>query len=81
MEERRTERRTRVLLPARILTNGRASLACSIRDLTEGGARLHVPAPEQVPERFDLVIDQDGPVLLHGQAPFWPDDQRSVRGF
>ncbi len=58
MEERRTERRTRVLLPARILTNGRASLACSIRDLTEGGARLHVPAPEQVPERFDLVIDR-----------------------
>ena len=60
MEERRAERRTRVLLPAQILVPGRAPLACSIRDLTAGGARLHLPAQERVPERFDLVIETDG---------------------
>ncbi len=38
MEERRTERRPRVLLPARILLDGREPLACSIRDLSRGGA-------------------------------------------
>ncbi len=60
MEERRSERRTRVLLPAHIHAAGQEPLACSIRDLTQGGARLHVPAHGRVPERFDLVIDTDG---------------------
>ena len=60
MEERRSERRTRVLLPARILAGGQEPLNCSVRDLTRGGARLHVPGHGRVPERFDLVINADG---------------------
>ncbi len=53
MEERRNERRTRVLLPATITTSGGGSIACSVRDLSDGGARLHVRRHAQVPERFD----------------------------
>lgn len=59
MEERRNERRTRVLLPASIHVPG-GHIACSIRDLSEGGARLHVRMHAQVPERFDLTVDGDG---------------------
>lgn len=60
MEERRNERRTRVLLPATITTSGGGPIACSVRDLSDGGARLHVRRHAQVPERFDLTLDGDG---------------------
>ncbi len=60
MEERRAERRSRVLLAAHILTPSGTSIACSIRDLSEGGARLHLFSHEQLPDRFDVVIDKNG---------------------
>jgi methyl-accepting chemotaxis protein len=60
MEERRNERRTRVLMPASIHMPGRAPIACSVRDLSDGGARLHVRMYAQVPDRFDLIVDADG---------------------
>ncbi len=46
MEERRSERRARVFLPAEILWDGQR-VSCSVRDLTEGGARLHVARPDR----------------------------------
>ena len=60
MEERRNEPRSRVLLPATINVPGRAPIACSIRDLSNGGARLHVRPHTQIPERFDLIVEADG---------------------
>lgn len=60
MEERRTERRTRVLLQAGIRLPGGERIACSIRDLSEGGARLHLDQAAQVPDRFEIIIDADG---------------------
>ena len=60
MEERRNERRTRVLMPASIHMPGRDPIACSIRDLSDGGARLHVRLHAQLPERFELAVDADG---------------------
>lgn len=60
MEERRTERRKRVLLAAHIhLANGER-IACSIRDLSESGARLHVRLHTEVPERFAMIVAQNG---------------------
>ena len=59
MEERRNERRTRVLLPASIHVPG-GHTPCSIRDLSDDGARLHVRMHAQVPERFELTVDGDG---------------------
>jgi methyl-accepting chemotaxis protein len=60
MEERRGERRSRVLIPAQILSPMIKPVPCSIRDLTEGGARLHVDTHTRLPKRFVLVIDTDG---------------------
>jgi methyl-accepting chemotaxis protein len=60
MEERRTDRRTRVLLRAAIHLPGGARIACSIRDLSEGGARLQLGQPATVPDRFAVVVDGDG---------------------
>ncbi len=60
MEERRNERRTRVLMPASIHVPGRGPISCSIRDLSDGGARLHVRMYAQLPERFELTVDADG---------------------
>ena len=57
MEERRTERRTRVLLRASIHTPTDGRITCTIRDLSEGGARLHVDSGADVPERFGLTVD------------------------
>ncbi len=60
MEERRSERRARVLLPAHILLLGGDHIPCTIRDLTDGGARLHVPSSTIVPQNFALIVDADG---------------------
>ena len=57
MEERRNERRTRVLLRASISAPTGGCIACTIRDLSEGGARLHVSPGVQVPGRFELIVD------------------------
>ncbi|KQP30057.1 histidine kinase [Methylobacterium sp. Leaf104] len=60
MEERRTERRARVLLRAAIHLPGGERIACSIRDLSEGGARLHLGQSVEVPDRFAIVVAADG---------------------
>ena len=60
MEERRTERRARVLLPAWIRLPGGGRIACSIRDTSEGGARLHLRQPARVPDRFEVIVEADG---------------------
>ncbi|MFD1280643.1 PAS domain-containing protein [Methylobacterium goesingense] len=60
MEERRTKRRARILLPAWIRLPGGGRIACSIRDISEGGARLHLPQPTRVPDRFEVVVEADG---------------------
>ena len=60
MEERRTERRVRVLLRAAIHLPGGDRIICSVRDLSEGGARLHLGRPTKVPDRFEVVLDADG---------------------
>jgi methyl-accepting chemotaxis protein len=62
MEERRNERRTRVLLPATIHAPGRGGVPCAIRDISEGGARLHLPVQGGVPipDLFELTVDGDG---------------------
>ncbi|CAA2100196.1 Biofilm dispersion protein BdlA [Methylobacterium bullatum] len=60
MEERRANRRTRILLAAHIHVSDGGRIACSIRDLSDGGARLHVRLHTTVPERFVLIVDVDG---------------------
>ena len=60
MEERRVSRRVRVLLAATIQLGAGQSFACTIRNISDTGAQLHLREASTVPDRFDLVIDEDG---------------------
>jgi PAS domain-containing protein len=58
MMERRKAQRSRSLRGGKILFNNRQSvISCTVRNLSEGGANLHVESPQGVPAFFDLVID------------------------
>ena len=58
---KRAAARKRVLKGARIVYNDRSStLSCTVRDLSDTGARLRVPQGQAVPAQFDLLIDADG---------------------
>ncbi len=60
-DDKRGKARKRILKGARIVFNGRAStLSCTVRDISEKGARLRVAQGQAVPSRFDLLIDTDG---------------------
>ncbi|MBN8912210.1 MAG: PilZ domain-containing protein [Rhizobiales bacterium] len=59
--DKRVAARKRVLKGARIVYNDRSStLSCTVRDLSDTGARLRVPQGQAVPSQFDLLIDVDG---------------------
>lgn len=58
--ERRAVRR-RVLKSGTIAYSDRfKTLSCTVRDLSEGGARLRVDNPMFVPTHFELLVEQDG---------------------
>jgi PilZ domain len=58
--KRRASRR-RVLKAGIITFNDRHSaLPCTVRDLSDTGARLAVTASVSAPDRFDLIIELDG---------------------
>ena len=59
MDERRKGKRSRSLLGARIVFNNRAStFDCTVRNISETGARLVFGGPVSAPDEFDLVISQ-----------------------
>jgi diguanylate cyclase (GGDEF)-like protein len=56
-EDRRKERRQRVLKRGQIVINGQHSVVdCTIRDLARDGARLRLEGHFTAPEQFDLMI-------------------------
>ena len=59
MEERRGDRRVRVLLPCSIHVGGR-TVPCTIRNLSKTGAKIHLRDTADVPDRFELVVEEDG---------------------
>lgn len=59
--DKRVAPRKRVLKGARIVFNGRSStMSCTVRDVSDTGARLRVAQGQAVPSQFDLLIDVDG---------------------
>lgn len=59
--ENRREHRKRVLKGASILHGIKNSeIACTIRNMNEGGAELKVPADTRVPSEFLLYVPVDG---------------------
>ena len=57
----RTAKRSRSLLGGKVVFNGRRStLDCTLRDLSESGAKLIFSAHVPIPEEFDLEVPQKG---------------------
>jgi hypothetical protein len=57
--ERRDEVRLKSLIAATIVyNNGQSTLNCVIRNFSETGAMLSVPAGIALPDRFDLIVPQ-----------------------
>lgn len=61
MSERRGAKRRRVLKGALIIFNdGKSRFSCTLRDISETGARLLVGQSFNLPARFDLLVEIDG---------------------
>ena len=59
--DRRSVARRRVLKGGIVAFNERhATLSCTVRDLSEAGARLQLDAAPNVPDRFELIVELDG---------------------
>lgn len=61
-EERRKAVRHKTLKGARIVfNNGWASIVCTVRNISDGGAKLQVESVVDVPSTFTLVFDDGSP--------------------
>jgi hypothetical protein len=59
--ERRQSPRRRVLKGGVVAFNDRyVTLPCTVRDLSDGGARLRIEGSLTAPDTFELIIDIDG---------------------
>lgn len=56
----RSRLRRRVLKAGRILFGGCVTLECSVRDISDTGARLEFKDAAQVPDTFQLFVELDG---------------------
>jgi hypothetical protein len=62
--ERRTAKRRTVFKLGRVLLNGsNTSFDCVIRDLSEAGAQIGIPARIHLPNRFRLHVVSDGTMV------------------
>jgi hypothetical protein len=59
MVETRIAPRYRVMKPAQIEYGG-VKIPCTVRDLSITGAALEVSHPTGIPEKFTLVVPEDG---------------------
>jgi len=59
MIEKRAAPRHRVLKRGTLAFSGGGGLDCTVRNISENGARIDIATPVGVPERFLLVIEAD----------------------
>jgi hypothetical protein len=60
-EDKRKTPRRRVLKGGIIAYNDRhVTLSCTVRDISEAGARLRLTGSVNAPDTFDLIIELDG---------------------
>jgi PilZ domain len=57
MIERRRYHRVPTHKAAKIVFNYNSVIDCTIRDLSDAGARLELPAAAAIPQTFDLITD------------------------
>jgi hypothetical protein len=59
--DKRNATRKRVLKGGTIVFNARSStLSCTVRDISDTGARLKVSKDLAIPSQFDLIVESDG---------------------
>jgi hypothetical protein len=73
MIEKRASQRHRVLKGATI-TFGGLGVACTVRNLSAGGAAIDLSAPAVLPSSFTLLIECDR--LVRRCRPVWRDEHR-----
>jgi hypothetical protein len=57
MEERRFGKRWPTALSGRVILESAASpIHCTVRDISDGGARISFPHVTEIPQRFELEI-------------------------
>ena len=81
MHERQKRRGLRrpITYPASIDPgNGAAAIACRLRDVSEGGARLDVADGGSVPDRFTLALSADGAARRHCRVAWRAENQVGV---
>lgn len=54
---RRGGARLRSLKGAKIIINRQSSLDCTVRNLSDTGAKIVVPSPVMIPDRFELRFE------------------------
>ena len=59
MEERRFDQRTRMAKPGTIFTPDGRVYACSLRNLSSGGAKLVTPNARDIPDTFRLEVPEE----------------------
>lgn len=59
MIEKRAVPRHRVLKHGMIALNGGGGLDCTVRNISQNGARIDIASPVGIPEVFTLVIETD----------------------
>jgi hypothetical protein len=63
LKERRLNPRRNTAIAAHVAFNGgRSQMACIIRDLSDGGAKLEVTSVRDIPPTFDLLIPGHRPI-------------------
>ena len=72
--EKRVHQRFRVFKGGSILSAVAPAVACVVRNISEGGACIEVPAPAGVPNDFSLYIGNDG--VRRGCHVAWRADRR-----
>jgi hypothetical protein len=67
--ERRHHHRRRVLKAGKIVLSGWSTIDCTVRDLTNGGARLAFAGPTELPPSFWLLVPSDDKLVP--AEPIW----------
>ncbi|HZH10847.1 MAG TPA: PilZ domain-containing protein [Microvirga sp.] len=74
LEQRRASPRSRTLLEGHIIYNNRLSrMECTVRDLSETGARIVFAQPVKVPAEFELQIPKKK--IVRRAQVIWYDGQ------
>ncbi len=74
MIEKRTAPRHRVLKQAMLAFCGGGGVDCTVRNISEGGARIDIASPIGLPQSFMLVIKADQ--FMRRCHQIWSADDR-----